>query len=420
MRIIQSLRQGPVALLWCGQSLSALGDQLYTVALTWIAVAVMGAAAGYLTALQAGVALVATLTVGRWSDRWDQLRLMVESDLARAALLAMVVTAWLLSGGPSLWMLIAAVVGLAVGQSMFQPAMQAVLPALVERPQLLPATNALMDTTQRSARLLGPGLVAALAGVLPAVHFLTLNALTFLVSAAALVGIKRLRPDLVTPRQMERETIQANLVRGIRAMRAHPLLWFGLRTTGVVNGAWFGVYYLALPIMITETGAQGPDGSGFAAYGLVLSAYGASNLAATLVLGNLTQSVRPQRRMFGGNVVMGVGTLLLGLASLLPGRWVLPGMMAAAALASVGGPLGDIPVAVLRQTRVLAAQRPAAMRLWMAANNAGMLIGMLVLPSPVAALGAAPVVMVAAGVVLAVGLIGLVAYRAWREADAPS
>lgn len=60
-----------MALLWGGLSLSAIGDQLYTVALTWIAVSVLGANAGYLTALQAGIVLLAVLGIGRWADRWD-------------------------------------------------------------------------------------------------------------------------------------------------------------------------------------------------------------------------------------------------------------------------------------------------------------------------------------------------------------
>ena len=51
MRIFHPLRGAPVALLWGGLSLSALGDQLYAVALTWIAVGVFGANAGYLSAL---------------------------------------------------------------------------------------------------------------------------------------------------------------------------------------------------------------------------------------------------------------------------------------------------------------------------------------------------------------------------------
>ena len=46
MRILQPLRDGAVAALWGGLATAAIGDQLYTVALSWIAVAVFGTAAG--------------------------------------------------------------------------------------------------------------------------------------------------------------------------------------------------------------------------------------------------------------------------------------------------------------------------------------------------------------------------------------
>ena len=52
-------------------SLSAVGDQLYAVALTWIAVGVLGSNAGYLGALQAFMALLAVLFIGVWADRLE-------------------------------------------------------------------------------------------------------------------------------------------------------------------------------------------------------------------------------------------------------------------------------------------------------------------------------------------------------------
>src|SRR5471032_1118622 len=165
LRLFHPLRSAPMALLWGGLSLSALGDQLYAVALTWIAVGVLGSSAGYLSALQALVVLLAVLGIGRWADRWDQQRSMVVADLSRACVLLAVVAAGLATGGPSAVQLIVAIVVLAIGQAVFQPALQAVLPTLVTDPRRLPAANGLLDATDRSARLLGPGLVALLAGI---------------------------------------------------------------------------------------------------------------------------------------------------------------------------------------------------------------------------------------------------------------
>ena len=405
-----------MALLWGGLSLSAIGDQLYAVALTWIAVAVLGANAGYLSALQALVVLLAVLGLGRWADRWDHRRSMIGADLVRAGFLCVVVVAWLVAGGPQAGWLVAAVVVLALGQAVFQPAMQVVLPGVVPEVRLLPAANALLDATERSARLLGPGLVGMFAGLVPVVHFLTLDALSFTISAAALSLIGRFRPAVERAEApLGREPIWSAIVRGAVAMRGHPLLGFVLTFKAPAIGTWYAVFYLGLPVMIEQRGVQGPGGSGLGAYGLVISAYGLTNLLSTLVVGGRPLPVRPQFQMFAGNVITGVGIALMGLAAWLPQAWVLPGFAAAAAFGAIGGPMGDIPIAVLRQTRLEAADRAPAMRAYMAAGSLGMLVALLLAPGAMAAFGSVAAVVGCGALLVCVGLAGLVRHAGWRE-----
>lgn len=410
MRIFHPLRGAPVALLWGGLSLSALGDQLYTVAMTWIAVQVVGSNAGYLSALQSAVVLLAVLGIGRWADRWDHQRSMIGADLSRAAILLAVVIVWLATGGPSAAQLVAAIVVLAVGQAVFQPALQSVLPMLVADTALLPAANGLLDATDRSARLFGPGLVAMLAAMVPEVHFLTLDAASFLASAGAILLITRLRPSPPPRHPPNREAIWRGILRGCRAMAAHPLLGYTLATGGLLNGVWFAAYYLGLPLIIARHGV------GLGAYGLVLSVYGCTNLAATMVFGSRTLSARPQFQMFGGNLLQGSGLVMLGLAGLLPETWVLPGLAAAAAFGAVGGPMKDIPLAVLRQTRLPPADMAAGMRAYMATSSAGTLLAMLLAPSAIGIAGATPVIVACGAAYLSVGATGLLLYVDWVEA----
>jgi MFS transporter, DHA3 family, macrolide efflux protein len=411
-RIFHPLRSAPVALLWGGLSLSALGDQLYAVALTWIAVEVVGSNAGYLSALQALVVLIAVLGIGRWADRWHPQRSMISADLSRACILLAVVGVWLAAGGPNVGQLVVAIVVLAIGQAVFQPALQSVLPALISDTRLLPAANGLLDMTDRSARLLGPGLVALLAGILPIVHFLTLDACSFLASAAALLLITRLRPDRPAEYPIQREAIWQGIVKGCRAMAAHPLLGYFLATAGLLNGAWYAVYFLGLPLMIAR---HGVPGSGLSAYGLVLSTYGCTNLAATVFFGSRPLPARPQFMMFGGNLLVGAGLALLGIASLLPAAWMLYGLAMAAALGAVGGPMKDIPVAVLRQTRLRPEDRAAGMRAYMAASSAGTLLAMLLAPGAIALAGAVPVVVACGAAYGGVGMVGLALHAGWIE-----
>ncbi len=418
MRILHPLRTPPTALLWGGLSLSAIGDQLYAVALGWIGVGILGANAGYLTSLQSLVLLLAVLGIGRWADRWDQRHAMIGADLIRAAILLGIVAAWLAGGAPSATGLVIAVVVLAFGQAVFQPALQTILPGVVADNAMLPAANGLLDATDRSARLLGPGLIGLLAGIVPTVHFLTIDAASFLLSAAALLCIGRLRPGLRTPRLTTPEHPWRSILRGVHAMRSHPLLGFYLKATGLVNGAWYAVFYFTLPLAIERLHVQAPGSGGLGAYGLVISAYGSTNLAGTLIFGGRTMPARPQFQMFSGTLISGAGMLLMAAALMLPHGWILPGLMTAAAISAFGGPMKDIPMAVLRQTRVRPADLAAAMRAYMAATSSGTLIALLLVPSLIAVIGLLPVILGCGAIVIAVGVTALILFADWSEPPA--
>jgi DHA3 family macrolide efflux protein-like MFS transporter len=141
---------------------------------------------------------------------------------------------------------------------------------LIADVKVLPAANGLLDSTDRIARLLGPGLVALLAGWLPLVHFLTLDAASFLASATAIALIAWLRP---VPRATQdgAETIGAAIARGFRAMRRHSLLRYVLGSTLVTSGAWYPAMFLGLPLAIEHLvhapGASASGGAGLSAYG---------------------------------------------------------------------------------------------------------------------------------------------------------
>jgi MFS family permease len=428
MRLLRPFRDVPIALLWCGLATSAVGDQLYAVALSWIAVAVFGAAAGYLTALQAAVVLLTALGTGHWADRRAPRPVMIAADLACAAVLVVVVVAWLALGHPPAWGLVLAAVVLAAGQALFRPALQATLPALIKDRTLLPATNGLLDSTNRLARLLGPGLVALLAGLLPLVHFLTLDAATFVASATAIALIGWLRP-LPRAEPQAGESAGAAIARGFRAMRRHALLGYVLRSTFVINGGWYATMFLGLPLAIDQLGVHGPIGSGggsgsssagLGAYGLVISAYGCTNLLATLVVGNLTLPSRPGLRMFSGSIVSGTGTLLLGvmMALPIPPAARLPCLMGAAGLAAIGGPMSDITIATLRQTLLATSDMAAAMRAYMVMTNLGVLVGMAAAPGLFRAVGVAAGVALCGVAIVLTGMTGMLRHGGVRLASA--
>jgi len=149
------LRIRHLAILWLSQVLSAIGDFFYLIAVMWIAVKVAGSAAGIVAAAEAGSMLLFGLLGGVYADRWNRRTTMMAVDILRAIAVG-ILPVLALTGTLQLWHLV--VVAVIVGSlgALFDPALQASLPALARNPQILQATNGLMDVTRRLARALGP------------------------------------------------------------------------------------------------------------------------------------------------------------------------------------------------------------------------------------------------------------------------
>lgn len=410
LRLLQPLRNPPVALLWGGLSAAALGDQLFGVVLSWVAVALLGTAAGYLAAAQSVGMLATAVLAGAWADRIEHRRLMVLADLLRAAALLGIAAAWWITGAPVVWTLFAGVFLVAAGMGLYRPAMQTVVPALVADIRELPATNALIDTTERIARLLGPAFVGVTTGWVPLVVFVLLNAAGFVISAVTTLGIIRRMPAPASAAR--RVGLWSAILRGFAAVRQHRLLWFVLGISLPLNGAWFTVFFVGLPLIIERAGMSAPGGGGgLAAYGLIMTGYGGANLLTTLAVGRSGLPRRPGRTVFTGNLLLAAGIVLMGIAPLL----VAPGhlfwwLFAAACLAAPGGPMHDVTVATLRQIALPRADMAAAIRAFMVVNHVGALAAMLVAPSLFNTIGVAPTVLLCGTVILAVAATGL-----WRH-----
>jgi MFS family permease len=403
MRILAPLRQPRIALLWGGLATSSVGDQLYAVAIAWIAVEAFGPAAGYLAAIQAAVTIATALLFGAWADTQEDRALMIGADLTRAAALLVLIALWFAGGSAAAAGLGLAVVILAAGQALFRPTVQRVLPRLVPNPTLLPAANALFDATERIARLLGPGLIAVLASLIPQIHFLTLDAITFLVSA---ISVWRIGPIAAMPR-IKRGPILANIKLGFAAMGRDPMMRTMLQLTGLNYGTWYMAIFLGIPLLLA-----GP-GDSIARYGLVISSYGVGNLAANLAVGSINLPRRTGRLIFGGNLLNGTGIMLMAIAAAHPGAMMMPALTAAAALAGAGGPMSDLPRAVLMQSLLPHAEIAAAMRAWMVANYTGLLLAMALAPALIEHTGAEAATILCGAGTAWIGVYGML--RHWRH-----
>lgn len=368
MRLFRPLLQRPIAMLWGGLALSSIGDELFAIAVAWMAVQIAGSNASWLNALRGAAALAGALLGGIWAERWDHRRTMIGADLVRAGLALVPVIAWSV-GIMSLWMLALPLMLMMIVNSLFEPALRASLPRIVAAPDQLQSVNALFDAIIRVARVIGPVLAAAITIFIPIEQLFTVNSITFMVSAWAIMKLGK-----SLPRQHHTVTSRrAGFTAGWRSLAGRWRMQALYVCGGLGNAAWAVGISIGMALAVARYDIQGFGVKGFAAYGLIMGAYGVGNLLSIFVVGSL-QFRRLYEVFTVGSVVNGLGIAVIGAAVLyLPPEHMLAGMMAGGGLAALGGPLINISFILLIQTTFRPSEIAGLARLRFASLGASIL-----------------------------------------------
>ena len=283
---------------------SELGDALHYIALMWFAFDVGGAGGVIAVRLADSIpALLFGLHGGLAADRFSRKRLMVSADLVRFAVLVPVAIAGL-AGSLPLWGLIVASFVLEAATSYFAPAYGALVPTLVDRPNVQRA-NALVQSTAQSLSIGGWALAAALLTFMPVSVFFAVNALSFLASAVLLAG---LRHGSEHDRQLEAPSIRD----GIAALRPRPYLAAGVAALGVAVTITSGSWIAGVPKLVRDTLHHGAGG-----FSILMVGYALGSILGGLYLARV-RVVRKARASMLAWVMYLPGYGLLALAGSLP------------------------------------------------------------------------------------------------------
>jgi predicted MFS family arabinose efflux permease len=273
---LRALGHRDFRLLFAGQSASAVGDQVVIVALALYITQRTGSATdlGVVLAAQSLPLIGLVLFGGVWADReggWGRHQIMIAADLARA-LLHGALAASILLGGASVAEMVVIEALFGAARAFFQPAYSGLLPQTIPD-ELVQDARALSSTTSNLAVLVGPGLGAALVLTVGAGVAFSLDAATFLLSAALLAPI-RPRPRGAVP---ARESVTRELRAGWREVRSRPWVWATIAAfTGAVLCAYAPWYALAPLITRDIYGSAG-------IFGLLESVAGAGAVVGAVI-----------------------------------------------------------------------------------------------------------------------------------------
>jgi len=288
--------------LFLGRTTSLIGDGMAPVAMAFAVLDLTGSATdlGLVLAAHSVVITALVLVGGVVADRVSPRLAMLGADLVRTASTA-VIAALLLTGVAEIWQLalLYAIDGAAT--AFFNPASNSIVPQIVPG-QRLQEANALLNISRHAGKVAGP----ALAGVLLALGSpgtaLAVDAATFAVSAACLLGVRapRLRAEGDTG------AFIAELRHGWREFSSRSWMVAIIVSAAISNAIFFPIWQVLGPTVADESLG------GSSSWALIAALFGVGGLLG----GGLALGIRPRRPLLVGEgfiVLLALPALLLAI-----------------------------------------------------------------------------------------------------------
>jgi MFS family permease len=306
MSVFRALSNRSFALLWSGQTISRLGDSLYTIALAWWVLEKTGSAAamGVVLICSTIPMLLLLLVGGVVVDRLPRVRLMLASDLSRGVIVSLIAflafQQWL-----ELWQIFAMSALFGVVRAFFYPAYTAIIPDLTPA-ELLPSANSLRSISLQAAQIIGPGIGAAIVALGGTSLAFALDGASFLISSACLVALP---PAPVPLRIVEKKVGMLHDLRaGIRAVLHSPWLWITLVIASLSTIFMDGPAEAVLPLLVKQHfGAQ------VGIYGLFTTLYAVGSIGAALWLGQFKRLRWRGLMSYGAWMTVSLMLVIIGL-----------------------------------------------------------------------------------------------------------
>ena len=290
-----------------GQGVSSFGDSITNTALPLLVLGLTGSGfvMGLVNVLSTLPDLLVGMFAGAFADRWDRRRMMFFADLGRAGLTVVIpISVWL--DGPTIPLILLVTFPMNVLRVLWLAAYTASVPGLVGRSQVARA-SAVFEAVFNVGWIVGPAIAGILAATIGPGPTIFLDGLTFLVSAGAILLVRRpLRAERGQPTH-----ILADIREGIRfvvhqpTLRAVLALW---TTTSVITAGLTTalIFYLTID---RDLGAG--------VVGLVLSAFAVGSLGGSLIAARL--AFKPVGRvMLVGALGMGVSLVVSAAGAPVP------------------------------------------------------------------------------------------------------
>ncbi|MHB8294504.1 MAG: MFS transporter [Acidimicrobiales bacterium] len=301
-------------LYWLSDTVSELGSAVSLVAFPLLAVILLHASTlqvGVLVAAENIGWLVVALPAGALVEGWDRRRVLIVCDVLRAVVTVWVPIAYAL-GVLTLVQLVLVAGTVGTISVVASVAVQAFLPAVVPRSQLVEA-NGRIQTTSAAAGVVGPGVGGLLVQLLTAAGTISIDAASFALSGLAIARMPRQSHHIVTMPAARQRPLRHQVREGLVFVFGTPRFrWLTL--CGVQWNLMVAAQEaLVVPFLVRTVHVRS------AAVGLLLATAGVGGILGGLVSKRLGNHIGPGRSAVAGLAFAGASSLLIPLTSRGPG-----------------------------------------------------------------------------------------------------
>ena len=325
-------------LLWIGQTISIIGDNVFQIALMWWVLEKTGSIAAMAT-----VAICAALPIiiagpfaGTYVDRVDRKNLMVWMDFLRGILISVpgVLFFW---GRLEVWHIYIASLGLSAMTAFFNPAVNSFIPLIVQKDSLTRA-NSLNQLSRNLSGILGPALGGILVALLGSGWVMIVDGISFGLSGLAIIFIRGVK--ILVGQTRQKQHFFADLWEGLVFIKNQSVIFWNMALFSLIN-FFIAPIVILLPVVVKEVLLMGPEGFGFLT----------SAISVGMFLGTLFLGIKGEIKRRGSVIILsiifgGICLALFGMSRSFSLSLLLLG------LAGLTFSLVNVLVIVVFQTRI--------------------------------------------------------------------
>lgn len=292
-------------LIWSGQAVSMLTSSVLQMAIVWYLTKKTGSAAILSLATLAGFLpqAVCGIFIGALIDRYNKKKILIYSDLFISAIGLVLFFVGTLGDIP-IWIIMVVLVIRSIGTAFYMPALNAVMPLIVNREDLTRFAGYAQGFKSISM-LLSPAIAAALFSVFD------LNIIVLLDTVGALVAVVFLTFATIPLVTRHYESENKNLVQEVKAgfLALHSKK--GL-TELLVISALYAIIYFPIGTLFPHI-TMTYFGGGVEQSGTIEVIYATGMLLGSLLLGVIGKSIDKMRIISGSIALYGISILSVGL-----------------------------------------------------------------------------------------------------------